>query len=160
MINKKRAPWIRAAAIAGLLLAPPVFAEEAGEEEKEKNNSIGLFVGLTSEDRRDKGLALGIEGTHFFTESFGIGGVIEYTFGDIETLVGVVPLVYRTGKWKFYAGPGFEDGDASNDAEFLVRAGTEYGFEVGSFEIAPQFNVDFVDGDAVIVVGVLFARPF
>ena len=32
--------------------------------------------------------------------------------------------------------------------------------EVGSIEIAPQFNIDFVDGDAVFVVGALFARRF
>lgn len=159
MIGSKFGPWVRAASIAGVLLASPGFAEEAGGE-SEKINTIGVFVGITSEDRRDKGLAIGIEGSHFFSESLGIGGVLEYTFGDIEALVGAVPLVFRTGKWKFYAGPGFESGDAAHGAEFLVRAGTEYGFEVGSIEIAPQLNVDFVDGDDVLVVGVLFARPF
>ncbi|MFW2404497.1 MAG: hypothetical protein ACN4GT_07005 [Gammaproteobacteria bacterium] len=132
--------------------------ESAGEEET--RNSIGIFVGITSEERREKGLALGIEGGHYFSESLAISGVLEYTFGDIDTLVGAIPLVYRMGEWRVYAGPGFEDGDATDGTEFLVRVGTEYGFEVGSIEIAPQLNVDFVDGDAVFVVGFLFARPF
>jgi len=159
-MHVKRIPALLiAVSAATLLLMPPVFAEEAGAEE-EKNNSLGVFVGVTSEERREKGLALGVEGSHFFTESFGVGGVLEYTFGDIDTLVGAVPLVYRRGKLKLYAGPGFEDSDASDNPEFLIRAGTEYGFEVGSIEIAPQLNIDFVDGDTVLVVGVLFAKPF
>lgn len=142
-----------------LSLMPPALGEEAGEE-AEKANFIGVFVGITSEQRREKGLALGIEGGHYFSRSFAIAGVLEYTFGDIDTLVGAVPLVFVMDRWKLYAGPGFENGDASKDTEFLVRAGVEYGFEVGSIEIAPQFNIDFVDGDAVFVVGALFARRF
>jgi hypothetical protein len=47
---------------------------------------------------------------------------------------------------------------ATSNAE--IRAGVEYSFEVGSFEIAPQFTVDFVDGDAVIVFGAVFAKGF
>lgn len=147
------------ACAACLILAAPAFAEEEREEERE-NNSIGLFVGITDEDRRETGLALGIEGSHFFTESVGVGGVLEYTFGDIDALVGLVAPMYRSGKWKIFAGPGFETGDATDGTEFLVRVGTEYGFEVGSIEISPQFNVDFVDGDTVVVIGVLFAKPF
>ncbi len=145
--------------VTTLSLMPPAFGEEAGEE-AEKANFIGVFVGITSEERREKGFALGIEGGHYFSRSFAIAGVLEYTFGDIDTLVGAVPLVYVMDKWKLYAGPGFEDGDASDHMEFLIRAGVEYGFEVGSIEIAPQFNIDFVDGDAVLVVGALFARRF
>lgn len=159
MREKLTLALLNAVSATTLLLMPPVFAEEAGAEE-EKNDSLGVFVGITSEERRDKGLALGVEGSHFFTESFGVGGVLEYTFGDIDTLVGAVPLVYRRGKWKLYAGPGFESGDASHGTEFLVRAGTEYSFEVGSIEIAPQLNIDIVDGDTVLVGGVLFAKPF
>lgn len=139
---------------------PILQAFAAEEEEKKTNHSVGFFVGITSETRRDRGLALGIEGTHFFSQSFGVGGVLEYTFGDIDAWVLSVPLVLRTGKWKVYAGPGIEGGDLTEDGEFLVRAGAEYGFEVGSIEIAPQLNFDFVDGDVITVVGVLFAKPF
>jgi hypothetical protein len=69
-------------------------------------------------------------------------------------------LGFRTGQWKFFAGPGFENGDTTNGTEFLVRVGGEYGFEVGPIEIAPQLNVDFVDGDAVLVIVALFAKRF
>lgn len=153
---------ILAFGILTLTMSSATFGNEAEEAEngEERRNSIGVFVGIAEEERRENGIALGIEGTHFFTESFGIGGVLEYTFGDIDALVGSVPLIYRTGRWKAYAGPGFEDGDASEDAEFLVRIGAEYGFEAGPIEIAPQLNIDVVDGDAVLVIGVLFARPF
>lgn len=159
MIVRRLAYSIVLICFATLSLMSPALGEEAGEE-AEKSNFIGVFVGITSEERREKGLALGIEGGHYFSRSFAIAGVLEYTFGDIDTLVGAVPLVYVADKWKLYAGPGFEDGDASDHIEFLVRAGVEYGFEVGSIEIAPQLNVDLVDGDAVFVVGALFARRF
>ncbi|MBT8442521.1 MAG: hypothetical protein KJO76_09060 [Gammaproteobacteria bacterium] len=153
------------AAVSTCLLTLSLMTSAFGEEghavdEAEKRNTIGVFVGFTSEERRERGLALGIEGGHYFTESFAISGVLEYTFGDIDALVGAVPLVYRTGEWRFHAGPGFESGETTDGTEFLVRVGTEYGFEAGSIEIAPQLNIDFVDGDAVFVVGVLFARPF
>jgi len=43
----------------------------------------------------------------------------------------------------------------------LVRFGVERPFELsGGWEIAPQLNVDFVDGEDVWVPGALFARRF
>jgi hypothetical protein len=36
----------------------------------------------------------------------------------------------------------------------------EYAFEVGDFEISPQFDVDFVDGDQVLVFGLAFGQGF
>ena len=142
-------------------LSSPAVGEEAGHaDHEEARNVIGPFIGITGEGRRENGLALGIEGAHFFTENFGIAGVLEYTAGDIEALVGVVPLVFRTGPWRAYAGPGFENGDAAEDNEFLVRIGAEYSIEAGDIEIGPQLNFDIVDGDVVVVIGVFFGNPF
>jgi hypothetical protein len=42
----------------------------------------------------------------------------------------------------------------------LLRFGVEYGFEVGKFEIAPQIDYDFVDGDNAVVVGVTLGWGF
>ena len=69
-----------------------------------------------------------------------------------------VPIGFRAGRWKLYIAPGIEDGNHSTES--LLRLGAEYAFEVDGFEIAPQLAVDLVDGENVIVLGVVFARGF
>jgi hypothetical protein len=153
-----------------LALPPVVYADSddngsehesasAPETEQDQHrNMVSVYVGVTSEDRREKGLALGIEYERRLNESFGIGALAEHTFGDLDFWVYAVPFAYHTGRWKFLIAPGVEDGDLGSD--FLVRVGGDYGFEVGRWEIAPGLDVDFVDGDQVFVLGVLFGRGF
>jgi hypothetical protein len=50
--------------------------------------------------------------------------------------------------------------DGEHGSESLVRLGGEYAFEFGAWEISPQLNVDFVDGDQVAVLGVSFGKGF
>ncbi len=70
-----------------------------------------------------------------------------------------VPFAYHTGHLKIFIAPGIEDSD-HHGREFLLRLGVEYGFEVGNYEIAPQFDIDFVDGEEVLVLGLVIARRF
>ncbi len=121
-------------------------------------NIVAGFVGVTHEGRRDNGFALGIAYERLLTESFGIGVIAEHTFGDLDFWIYAVPFAYRTGRWRLYIAPGVEDGKHSTDS--LVRLGAEYAFEVGALEIAPQLAVDFVDGEDVLVLGVVFAKGF
>ena len=92
--------------------------------------------------------------------SFGIGAELERVLGDLDFWVGVLPFAYHTGHWKLYAGPGFEREDGGGHTDGLVRVGVEYAFEVGEWEVSPTFDVDFVDGDTVLVGGVLFGFGF
>jgi hypothetical protein len=122
-------------------------------------NVAGVFAGMTHAGRRENEPALGLEYQRRLNENFGIGIVTEYTFGEADLWVVVIPVVFHTGHWKFYAGPGIEDGH--HGTEELVRLGGEYSFEFSDgWEIAPQVNVDFVDGDEVWVFGVFFAKGF
>jgi hypothetical protein len=57
-----------------------------------------------------------------------------------------------------YIAPGVEDGE--HGTESLLRLGVEYAFEVGAVEIAPQLAVDFVDGEEVLVLGVVIGKAF
>ena len=146
--------------------APLAFAEEsehiaASGHETEHDfhpNLLAVFVGVTNEDRREKGLALGIEYERRLNKSFGIGAVAEHTFGDLDFWVYAVPFAYHTGRWKFYVAPGIEDGD--HGTESLLRLGGEYAYEVGAWEISPQLDWDFVDGEQVFVLGVTFGKGF
>ena len=143
-----------------LALSPVVHADsdENGSEHEYERNLVAVYVGVTSEDRRDKGLALGIEYERRLTQSFGVGVLAEHTFGDLDFWVYAVPFAYHTGRWKFLIAPGVEDGDLG--ADFLVRVGGDYAFEAGRWEIAPGLDIDFVDGDQVFVVGVSIGRGF
>ena len=50
---------------------------------------------------------------------------------------------------------------AKYGSEELLRLGGEYAFHLsGGWEIAPQVNVDIVDGEDVWVFGLVFARGF
>jgi hypothetical protein len=44
--------------------------------------------------------------------------------------------------------------------EFLLRFGVEYAFDIGGFEIAPQIDADFVNGEEVFVFGLTFGKGF
>jgi len=120
-------------------------------------NLLALFVGVTDEGR-EQGLALGIEYERRLNKSFGIGVLAEHTFGDLDFWIYAVPVAFHTGRWKFYVAPGVEDRE--HGSESLVRIGGEYGFEFGTWEISPQLDVDFVDGDQVLVLGITFGKGF
>lgn len=131
----------------------------AGHGEHFHKNVAGVVLGITHAGRRKNGPALGLEYERRFSDSFGVGGVIEYTGGDADVWVAAIPFAYHVGHWKFYVAPGVEDGH--HGTEELLRLGGEYAFELsGGWELAPQLNVDFVDGEDVWVFGVLFARGF
>ena len=122
-------------------------------------NFFAIFVGFTHEGRRENAAALGFGYERLLNESFAIGVFAEHTFGDADFTVYGVPFSYRVDRWKFYIAPGIEDSDA-HGTESLVRLSAEYAFETGSWEISPQIAVDFVDGDEVLVLGVVFGKGF
>ena len=123
------------------------------------HHTVGVFIGDTTEERRAQGITLGAEYEYRAAETFGIGVIAERVGGDFDTNVFVLPVALHRGPWKVYAGPGLEDSEESG-SEFLIRAGVEYGFHVGEYEISPQLDIDFVDGDQLLIFGVVIARPF
>ena len=57
-----------------------------------------------------------------------------------------------------HASESIHHGD--HGSESLLRIGGEYAFEMDTLEIAPPFAVDFVDGEEVLVLGVVFGKGF
>jgi hypothetical protein len=154
--------------VAGsLLLGPggalPVLADESEAHEEQQHgeyheNLVAVFIGVAAEERRESGLALGLEYERRLNSKFGIGVLAEHTFGDIDANVYALPLAFHTGPWKFYVAPGIEDSELGK--ENLLRVGGEYGFEVGHWEVSPQIDIDFVDGDSIYVIGVTIGKGF
>lgn len=151
-----------ATAPAILALSLPSLVS-AGEEpthatvEHRPQHMLGVFLGDTTENRRE-GVTFGLEYEYRISSALGIGATAERVAGDFDTNVFVLPVALHSGPWKVYAGPGWEHTDEGNEA--LFRVGVEYGFEAGRYEISPQIDVDFVDGERLFVIGVVFARPF
>lgn len=127
-------------------------------EHESHKNVVSFFVGVTHEGRRDAP-TLGVAYERHLNESFGIGVLAERAFGDADFTVYAVAFGYRFDRWKFYVAPGIEDSDV-HGTESLIRLGAEYAFEAGSWEISPQLAVDFVDGEEVFVLGVVFGKGF
>ena len=153
------------------ICALPVYAQTVGHDASEHEsasshesaylhhkNALSFFVGVTHEGRRKNGAALGVAYERILNESFSVGVFAEHTFGDADFTVYAVPLAYRIDRWKIFVAPGIEDSD--HGSESLVRVAAEYAFEAGSLEISPQLAVDFVDGDEVLILGVVFGKGF
>ncbi len=136
-------------------------AEEAHEHDYHPN-VVGVFLGMTSEERREQALTYGIEYERRLSSSAGLGIILEHA--DEESLnftIVAVPFAYHNGHWKLYAAPGAEYAEELGETVFLMRLGVEYGFEIGNnFELSPQVDVDFVDGEVVTVIGLTLGYGF
>ena len=155
-----------------VLCVPAVYAQNVDQESSEHDsaaahesahgshhNVVSFFAGVTHAGRRENGAALGVGYERLLNESFAIGVFAEHTFGDADFTVYAVTFAYRVDRWKFYIAPGIED-STEHGTESLVRLSAEYAFEAGSWEISPQFAVDFVDGEEVLILGVVFGKGF
>ncbi len=134
---------------------------ESAHEHDYHRNVVAAFLGVTSEQRRERSPTFGIEYERRLSPSFGLGVLLEHARGDLDFTIAAVPFAYHHGHWKLYAAPGVEFSDEEYDTEFLMRVGVEYAFELGKgFEVSPQVDLDFVDGEVVTVLGLTFGYGF
>ena len=152
----------RAVTVIAVLLSVGASAEESGHGagHHAHDNLIAGFVGITGQDRRERALTFGVDYNRWISPSIGIGIAIERALGDLDFTVVALPVSYRRGHWKFFAGPGWEYSDYYDDNIFLGRVGVEYAFEKDGYEVAPKFMLDVIDGDVVVVGGVAIGLGF
>lgn len=141
----------RVAVLVPLLLL--FTASTHAEEEEFARHSVGGFVGVTGESRRENGLTLGLVYEWRAKESFSLAIEVERVSGDLDFWVATLPLIWHVNQWKFFAGPGIEKPD-DGDSEALFRVGGEYGFEIGRWELSPGLALDFVDSETEMIIGV------
>jgi hypothetical protein len=95
-----------------------------------------------------------------FSRWVGVGALVEAASGDLRDAV-VAGLIF-VHPWKgllFAAGPGAEI--SSHGTEYLTRLGLAYQFPIaGRFTIAPNFNVDLVDGEPTYIYGITLGMGF
>jgi hypothetical protein len=136
-------------------------AEEVHEEHKESHyhrHHVGLLVGNTHEDHEDT-FTVGLDYEYRFSQYLGIGGLLEYVGEDFREWVGLVPLFIHPYKgFRFIIAPGVKP--KKDEEKFLWRVGVGYRFPIGNWTIAPEFNVDFSEGEEGYVYGVSFGYGF
>ena len=139
-----------------------ILAEKIEHREQERahehRHHLALFLGATHTDEGDE-FSIGIDYEYRLKPILGVGGLAEYTGGDLETTVLAAALfIHPYDEWRLVLAPGFENEDGDN--EFLFRAGVSYAFPVGKWTVSPEFNVDFVDEEENLVYGLSFGRGF
>ena len=147
-----------------LLLVPyGVQAEEATHREHssefEHRHSVNFFMGNTHDGSED-GFSVRLDYEYRLSETNGIGGLVEYASGELDSWVVAAPLFIHPYKGlRLLVALGFEYGHS--ETEFLVRTGIAYEFKMGErWTITPEFNIDFVDSDEKYVYGVAFGYGF
>jgi len=149
--------------VAAIIVPNEVMAEEETQSEHssefEHRHSVAFFMGNTHDGSED-GFSVGLDYEYRLSETNGIGGLIEYASGELDSWVVAAPLfIYPYKGLRLVVALGFEYGHS--ETEFLVRTGIAYEFEMGErWTITPKFNVDFVDSEEKYVYGVAFGYGF
>lgn len=148
------------------VLAGPSMTSKAGEA-VEANDSVhgdpshhvALFLGAKVSDG-EAAFSVGVDYEYELTELLGIGAIVEYSAGhEPAWLFAGALTLHATEALSFTLAPGveIEDGEES----FLLRLGASYEFELAErWTIGPDLNVDIVDGEAALVVGIGIGRKF
>ena len=123
---------------------------------------LSLFVGNTQEGFSDYGFSIGADYEYRFNSLFGLGGTVEYAGGDFEHWLALVQMVFHPSEnWGIIIAPGTEIKRGEYERDFIFRVGVGYQFHLGeTFTIAPVFDIDFSDGETLVIYGVQFGFGF
>ena len=116
------------------------------------------LTGAVGNDGNFDGVIVGLEYERVLGESFGIGAVVEYTGGSMDSLLLAMPLSYRHGQWRFQVAPGFADSYRGKD--YVTRIGAGYEIGLDRWIISPNARIDFIDEREVVSFGVSFRAGF
>jgi len=133
------------------------LAAEKESAEHQAPNEIAISLGLVHHGR-DNDVAVGLEYERRFSASFGVGLLIERSWGDHSATIYALPLVRHIDRWKLFAAPGIED--SHGHSENMVRIGAGYDFPTQMGKVTPVLAVDFVDGETIYVLSVSLGFHF
>ena len=139
---------------------------EAADSESHYNNHLALIVGHAEEEQKDghheSGSVLGLDYIRHLNHRWGIGATFEVeTFGNNHKRHGILAIpvsFYPGGNWRLFAAPGVEFEEPWAPEKGPLRLGVGYEFHLGKrFTLAPEAQVDFVEGGTTVYV---FALAF
>jgi hypothetical protein len=145
------------------LVSGPALSEESehGHPEgvHENTNDVALFLGNT-QHHDENGFSVGLDYEHRLNPIAGVGGLVEYSAGDFDSWIIAASLFVHPYKgFRLILAPGFENKDCCTN--FLFRTGIAYQFEIDNkWSISPEYDIDFVHGEAAHVYGISFGIGF
>jgi hypothetical protein len=159
--------WILLAAWLAVATASRAAAQarEAGTgtagEETLPRNSIALFMGATIEDEVTS-FTLGLDYERRLSRQFGVGLILDSAFGAGRSFIAAAGFFWHPLRSvRLDVAPGLEVSGEEDDSFFVLRLGADYDFEVSErWSVAPNVNLDFVDGRTVWVLGAELAYAF
>ena len=178
-VNTMRREWKLVLAIAVIMLTVPleILADEnehkIHDETHRHKHHLAVFVGGTHAEIEEEGhggeevvreesedaFTAGVDYEYRLKSLFGVGGIVEYSGGDLEATVAAGALfIHPIGGLKLILAPGVENKGDEN--KFLFRTGVYYDFFFGKFSVGPTFSVDFVDGEQNLIYGLSFGYGF
>ncbi len=154
-----------------VLYAPTTSAESAEDTQEQahpqddhERNDIGVFLGITTGGeevgggKEDATGTIGVDYRRRLSRRIGVGFLVEFSGGERRDHVGLVPLTFwLSPRAQLIVGAGWERSGSEvfgGKSEFLGRLGFGYSIELlPRNTIRPEINVDFVDGEQLVVVG-------
>ena len=137
-----------------LTVSPATSAQVMDDDfSGDKPNLVTPYLAFQQEDS-DSGLAIGADYEYRIKQGIGVGGLIEYSGGEIDATVLAAAVYLRPEEpLRLLVGVGMERRHGDND--FLLRLGGSYAFPLeGELTLAPGVYIDFVDGDQKFILGV------
>lgn len=163
-----------------LIVITPAFSQEDNEEEQAKHMVVLLFglthIPETIEDeevlKAENIPTIGLDYYYKFNPKWSLGLVLDLEMGKYavdfggenipreNALVTGVVVGYNLFKgWSVFAGPGVEF--ESNRNLFIIRATTEYEFELGNnWGLSPSLSFDFKKEYSTYSFGVGLSKKF
>lgn len=156
-----RTRGVRTVGAVAALCAVVAARATAQENEREYRNSLGLFIGTTIEDGEEGSFTLGLDYERRLSKPFGVGVLLDKPFGGSRSFIVAGGFFWHPiGPVRLDLAPGIEVNQDEDDA-FVLRLGADYDFELAErWSLAPNANLDLVDGKTVWVIGVELGYRF
>lgn len=168
----QRMRFVVTSAVLLILAAPrPSIAQEAspGEAKEWPTHHVAIFLGAANGVREEEGteagepvranaFAIGFDYERRFGMRWGVGALVEYAGGPLETTVLAPQLLIHPaeGLVLLVASGAERHGGVSR---VLFRAGLQYEIELRHrFTVAPSLVVDFVGSEKTVVFGLSIGR--
>lgn len=164
----KTTPWVIAVALTLGVSAAEAQAPTRSDDETETTNEIGVFVGgLSNLDADETGPGVGFDYTKEMSETFGIGGLVEWANAGEREAMFAATFEWKPGadlKLIFAPGVVVEKDGGSKKPVFAFRTGLGRMFEVNHVPLTPTLYLDLVDADdgvdVHLVYGLTIEIPF
>lgn len=139
-----------------LILSIPIalFSQDEGSKNgKDKKNEISVFLGaITNSDAT--AFAIGLDYQYRINKVIGVGGLVDYASGDIESLLLGPALFLHAWHFEFTIAPTLEF--SGDDTAYPIRVGVAYEIELPVVSISPSVYFDSERNDeSGIVYGLL-----